>query len=324
MRNCIHGFLSTESSDETDLPDETKQTTTEDDDSKKRQHKSKHEEVASKDDTNDDSENCDSSTRSQKRRRIHCVGIKHFATSSIAITSQGEYLGENPHILIIPILNAEQVKVWKGEDYHAIVLALDFKIHTSTGDVHIPANKVYRYIETFSGPLLFAKEWECSIACQLLHIMILCLCKSLKETFPIEFLLSHNKNKQDDLQQALHRLKHQDSEYRKEPFTVPVPRCKDWSNRKMNVRKIHFSNYTPDPVLLLGRSASNWLKWQHLDILPGYGEDTSTSDSSNNESSFSEKDSVTQGCLQKKPCIDEISFDPLSTYVEALSDDEDF
>jgi hypothetical protein len=93
----------------------------------------------------------------------------------------------------------------------------------------------------------------------------------------------------------------------------------------MNVRKIHISNHSPDPVLLLGRSASNWLKWHNLEILPGYGDDisTCTSDSSSYESSLSDTESVTQGCLHEKPRIDEISFDPFNTFVESLSGDED-
>jgi hypothetical protein len=55
---------------------------------------------------------------------------------------------------------------------------------------------------------------------------------------------------------------------------VPVPKSKAWRN-EYRIRKITFSNSNdvnnnpaPDPVLLLGKAASNWLKRHGLVVLP--------------------------------------------------------
>jgi hypothetical protein len=143
------------------------------------------------------------------------------------------------------------------------------------------------------------------------------------ETFPIDFLFAQYKNNNNDLQLALYRLKCKDFDSMYDTSTVPVPRCKDWSNHKMNVRKIHFSKHKPDPVLVLGRSASNWLKWHNLDILPRFCDDVSTSDSSSDGASVCNTESITQEWLHKKSHVDEISFVPFDTFAESLSDDED-
>jgi hypothetical protein len=76
-------------------------------------------------------------------------------------------------------------------------------------------------------------------------------------------------------------------------------------------------------VLLLGKSASNWLKLQELVILPGCGDDdVSTSDSSGYEVSLGSAEFANPGWWHKKPRIDEISFVPCDTFDESQSDDE--
>ena len=81
----------------------------------------------------------------------------------------------------------------------------------------------------------------------------------------------------------------------KDSARVFVPNSKDWSNRTINVRKIQFSasigsnhptpdsvllHPAPDPILLLAKSASNYMKRDDLLVLPGFSDDDSTSDSS--------------------------------------------
>jgi hypothetical protein len=87
------------------------------------------------------------------------------------------------------------------------------------------------------------------------------------------------------------------------------------------------ANPAPDPVLLLAKAASNWLRRHELAILPGWGDDDSTSrsdDSAESFISYSEEESI-QGRSRtaKKPCIAEVNVNVNWDEVEEpLSDDE--
>ena len=98
-----------------------------------------------------------------------------------------------------------------------------------------------------------------------------------------------------------------------------------------NVRKIQFAKNNPvpvpDPVLLLAKATSNWLKLQNLVVLPGCSNDNSTSDSHVGCIYCAEAatlGSSTGTGTHKKLRVDEISFVPRDTFDESLSGDEDF
>jgi hypothetical protein len=80
----------------------------------------------------------------------------------------------------------------------------------------------------------------------------------------------------------------------------------------------------PDPVLLLGRSTSNWLQLQDIPLLPTCDDDSSL-DSSNYTVTFSVEAAVRGWNTEsyKRPRVDEISFVPCDTSDESLSDDEE-
>lgn len=60
--------------------------------------------------------------RPEETNRIQHVGIKHFAANKARILGQGRHMDQNPHMLVVPILNQEQVRNWNGTAYDAIVV----------------------------------------------------------------------------------------------------------------------------------------------------------------------------------------------------------
>jgi hypothetical protein len=211
-------------------------------------------------------------------RRADGVGIKHFPSNRIGLKDQKLYLDNYHCLLIIPIMSVDQVKNWSGTAYSAIVLAGNFKNGT-------PASRVYRNINADQGTIDFADENECNVARTLLETMVLCVCKSSRDTFTEEF---HNSETMKTFYKGTSAEK--PVYIKKEEKMAPVPKSWQWNN-KYRVRKITFSqwndvdnNPAPDPVLLLGKAASNWLKRHDLFVLPGC--DTDDDSSSCNGSNF--------------------------------------
>lgn len=251
----------------------------------------------------------DSATKGAKSTT---VGIKHFPSNRIQLENHKIYLDDNPCVYFIPILTAHDVKTWKGGGYDAIVLAMDWDVR--------PAHVAFNKIGAHNGKLRFATRDECEIARSLLEQMILCLCKSLKNSFPIKFLemqLQKSSIRSDILNQLNELLSRS---------AIPVPESKYWDSTFINVRKVSFSPYddsidddesiialgceskatdqesrkrpasdstdgatnveperkhpAPDPALLGAKATCNWLKLIHHPYLPGCS-DSNSSDSGN-------------------------------------------
>ena len=116
-----------------------------------------------------------------------------------------------------------------------------------------------------------------------------------------------------------------------DPQNAPVPTNKVWNN--FMVRKITFSdiegeNPAPDPVLLLGKAASNWLNRQGIFVLPGCDEDESSSDSSDFVASLRDEFALrgwSYGMLVRPPHVKgivEVNCRP-ENVDEPLADDDD-
>jgi hypothetical protein len=117
---------------------------------------------------------------------------------------------------------------------------------------------------------------ECEIARSLLEKMVTCVCKSFVEK------VEHDdgwlsKTSSVSMIAPLKELNEEKN------VLVPITR----EGNTCNVRKISFSQYTdtdnnpaPDPVLLLAKATSNWLKRQCLPILPS-GSNDDSDDSAN-------------------------------------------
>ena len=194
------------------------------------------------------------------------VGIKHFPTNRIRVSGQAN-LERWFCFLIIPILSVDEVKNWNGTGYSAIVLAGEYECDDN---YRYLAADVYRSSNAHNGMLVFADEGDCNKACSLLQTMILCVCKSSRDTLTKQF-------REDMLDKEYYQgtTKVTPTYMKSDAVTVPVPMCMAWDS-KIRVRKISFSpsnlineNPAPDPVLLLGNAASSWLKRQGLFILPG-------------------------------------------------------
>ena len=209
------------------------------------------------------------------------VGIKHFPTNSIHFRDHKNYFdGKHCPLLIVPVMRIDHVKHWNGSGYNAIVLAGNFE--GSNDDRIALASQMYRDISAHKGKIILANEEECGMACKLLETMVLCIGKSSRDTFSDAFHENYLAGFYDDSPNHHTYIK-------KDQTTIPVPSIKSWNNYR--VRRITFSNSgdvtnnpAPDPVLLLGKAASNWLRFHGLSVLPGYDGDYSSSSSSDSSS----------------------------------------
>ena len=214
-----------------------------------------------------------------RKRRANGEGIKHFRTNRIQLRDQKYYLGKQYCLLIIPVLNIDEVKNWNGSGYSAIVVAGQYKVESVK--IVLPST-VYKRIEAHEGCVTFANEEECSTARLLLETMVLCVCKSSRDTLTDQF-------RRDTLDKKYYQEKNKNSstDVKSDAATAPVPKSSRVWNNTNRVRKVTFAasnhlnmNPAPDPVLLLGKAASNWLKRQGLFVLPGCNDDDDNDNSS--------------------------------------------
>ena len=221
-------------------------------------------------------------------------------------------------------MTVEQVRLWNGGEYNAIVLAGDWK------DADIEAAEVYcsinanRNVDANS----FADENECTMACELLQQMILSVCKTFKGNAHLHGNLKQCEKMDND---GKYKKKYEEWNTVLEKISdkAPVP-ISNFRNG-MKIRKISFSECTnmtnpaPDPLLLLAKAASNWLKRCQMDLLPGCGEDDSNS--SDVVISIREEFKIRGWshllAAEKRPRIDLVDVDwNKDTVDEPLSDDE--
>ena len=263
------------------------------------------------------------SANEQRNYKVPRVGIKHFPSNRILLRSQLENFDQDHCVLILPIMSVDKVKDWKWMGYDAIVLVSEYKYTSGEKKKALNACEVYREIEASSGVLRFATKNECEIARELLETMILCVCKSFKETF-LNYFSGGSGN--GALQAVFEKLQNQG-----DSFNVPVPKSGDWSENKMiNVRKIHFTdresyiNPAPDPVLLLAKSTSNWFKLHEFDILPAVSDNDGSSSDGSDETGSENAEAVAREWSTdtwKRPRSEEIVVS--STFDESLSDIDD-
>ena len=186
---------------------------------------------------------------------------------------------------------------------------------------------MYQNIKADQGTVSFANSVECQVASTLLKSMILCISKSSRDTFSKRFL---SENKTYEKVQKCEKVPI-DVKDNQETVLVPKDRC--WTNT-FRIRKITFSsrvdnqNPAPDPVLLLGKAASNWLKRNQLCLLPGCDDgDSSSGSSSDFVASFRDEMAVRgwpSDMFEQSHLNDviEVNCVPDDAVDEALSDDE--
>jgi hypothetical protein len=283
---------------------------------------------------------CIHGSKSQKYK-VPNVGIKHFPTNRIRLLCQADFLDRSPCVIIVPILTVEQVRKWDGDAYKAIVLAGDWNGYDRSAQKRfdIKATEVYVGINASGGMTecgnfkdFLAEKSDLEKARYLLEQMILCVCKTFNNSpFAKTKPSKLDKQKFDLWKRAIDQISEGEA---------PVPISNGW-NVNMKIRKVSFSNSSedinpaPDPALLLAKAASNWLKRNQIEILPGCDDDGSTTsdessyfdDSADSVTSFNE-DANIQGlssflATEEKPCVEEVNIDVNRDNVdEPLSDNE--
>jgi hypothetical protein len=185
--------------------------------------------------------------------RNHTSGIIHFRTNRGHIYEPG-MLNKQPSLLIVPILTAESAKNWNGEGYDAIVVV--------AGTSKVTASHVYKRVDAglcisrfdhnadFDTNLIFATDDKVEIARSLLSDVV--------ENLSLKWC-----------QDAMSRS------FRPEGVPVPAP-MEAALSQKGRVRKVTFfsawdktieEHPAPDPILLVLKTASNWLRLHGLPLL---------------------------------------------------------
>jgi hypothetical protein len=249
---------------------------------------------------------CLHGSKDNNGRKVEDVGIKYFQSNQIQLSGQRIYLDMNTCVLIIPILPAEEVRMWNGNGYDAIVLAGGYKNgrgydHDDDDDdeaIEIKAAKAYIAIEALEGITAqdvaekkhcFAEEDDCEKARLLLEQMIFCVSSaSIRSIGECGVLDNYDSTTADTYAKETYGLwSTAINTIIENNYQVPIPISKGWMQDKTKVRKISFSGRTdedcnnpaPDPVLLVAKAASNWLKRNYLPILPGCCSDYDSTDS---------------------------------------------
>jgi hypothetical protein len=263
----------------------------------------------------------------KNKKREDDVGIKHFRSNRISLLGQTDIFDTHPCLLIVPIMTVKQVKDWNGEGYDAIVLAGHHK--------PITPDQVYQMIGAAHGTLRFATLDECNTACNLLRQIILCVCKSLKSTFPLELLTTQMRSFQNK------KILEQLSTLLSPPQTstsmvdVPLPLCLNLTTTSINVRKVSFSPFdesiqsddgsnmhpAPDPVLLCGKAAKNWLKRMDTPYLAGC-DNNAASGSLDFVATYEEEAALRGWTTTTTETFKEVVLHHTDTFDESLSDIE--
>ena len=169
------------------------------------------------------------------------------------------------------------MNIWNGEAYDAIVLAGNWEqpATNKSENRRIEAADVYKSIDaSFQMPdnesvaSYLADNDQCETARHLLEQMILWVGKAFSDNTPLQDdRTCQNKAETEKMNQWNNLIRTK---------MIPVPMSNDWNDCTTKVRKISFAksntrnNPAPDPVLLLAKATSNWLRRHNIEILPTY------------------------------------------------------
>jgi predicted transcriptional regulator len=180
-------------------------------------------------------------------KRWEYSGIKHLVPNKINLPGQ-KFMDNYPCVLIVPIMDVDEAKRWKGESYDAIALIDNMsKEDISARDVAKSTFFLERGEE--------ASPEEIEKAGELLQAYVKAIIFAQREKKPNELTDS-----------TLEWAKKKD-----QPFRFYIPQIKEHQSTKEStqpppkpVRKIHFvkrgepGHPSPDPLLLMSRAASVW------------------------------------------------------------------
>ena len=192
--------------------------------------------------------------------RFRGVGLKHFASNKLRLSSQARFFDTDANVLIIPIFeNFQEVREWNGSAYNAVfMIAAD--------------NKKGQSIKAVADGVRFTEKGESATKDDIefarisLALTIKALHASLCETEPCCLAPSHKKL----LKEYRDNFANLDGEK-----LLQLPKERNL-NEHRPVRKIKFvengqinGHPAPDPMLLLVKAAINWSKFHNQQLLAG-------------------------------------------------------
>jgi multidrug efflux pump subunit AcrA (membrane-fusion protein) len=216
----------------------------------------------------------------EKLNRTPISGIKHFPTNKIRLENHDTYFDSIHCVLIVPILSVQEIKEWDGCGYDAIVLAADISDRQKAASVYIGIGAASEADAERPDSEILATDADVDKCRESLEQLIHVLAKSVVDHPIIDVELppdnddaGNDKRSPIDGNDTLKTLTDEQS-------CVPTPRNVSPSLDRQRVRKIRFVGngkkqgndenlpFAPDPMLLLAKAASNWLRSHNLHILP--------------------------------------------------------
>jgi hypothetical protein len=242
-------------------------------------------------------------------RRVAHSGIKHFPTNIIRLSDQYYLYDKWPCVFIVPILSVEDIKNWDGAGYDAIVLA-DSCPFRSEADVYQEIRATLG-LEQLRDDEFLATDDDIEICRNSLEQLILFLAKSYMDMAEPDSA-KNNKESPRDEDVLWKKLKEKQVNVPKPCYRqgCRVRKTKFTARKGQHDENLHLA---PDPMLLLSKTASNWLRKHELNILPvsvavSETDSESTSVLSVEIQSFGQIASLSRSEYGNKPPVAEISF----------------
>jgi len=204
----------------------------------------------------------------EKKNRFKHEGVVHFVTNRTYLQFQKQSIdGEEPGMLIVPIMSVEGVQSWKGKGYKAIVLAgLPHEETPQLYKINEPKCYANAGFKTAHSKNI-AKIEDVRTACDLLKTSVLAMAEMVR-ALRDEDLEPLNDNAKKNLKTNRDRI----------GDTVLVPDLVDESATKLGkgirVYKACFTDHdsneghpAPDPLLLAHKAANVWGRMTGLKFL---------------------------------------------------------
>jgi len=188
----------------------------------------------------------------KNHRKVDNTGIKHMVTNKVVLSQQDTYFDSKPSVIIVPILNRDDAKLWEGGGYDAIALIDAYPCrHYSLFD---NSNDSLERICDSTGFRHGTNERATKEEVEKAHGL---LCEY---TRAIAYAQKHRKPKE---------CEHNVDDWGK-LFSPMIPK----NVENLNVRKIRFDNNNdseghpaPDPLLLVTKAIANLQKRNDFEIV---------------------------------------------------------
>ena len=193
----------------------------------------------------------------RKMSREPLTGVVHFVSNKIRLANQQNIFdGSEPSCLIIPVMNLEQAKQWRGEPYKAICLMGIPKLGFVSG---ISSTELYKSASLNDTDFMRTRdalEGEVTQAIDFLKQAVLALRDMIAHLSDEEIEYADGKKKKGQLTEA--RQEASGNKPIKVPFCVKHSECKPVCLITFDDSKEFKTHPPPDPLLLVLKSANNF------------------------------------------------------------------